>query len=213
MIRNTWILRSKNTERSVYQSFIPQRSTARAPRSGDSWTSQGGFFGSQNDCKQCLCWGSQQKLNLNLEVAFNLLSLQIYSTTKTPLCEVQIPPVDENYPAAFTGAEVQKKTSICSQRRDLDNLKARKQCNWEIKIFRGWRNLWYIVGIFIVSTGAWFFSVSWTKATSGWPHRQSSVEPGTRMKLLPNGTSMNLTSKTRSKMQELNQEIKKTLGY
>ena len=182
MIRNTWILRSKNTGRSVYQSFIPQRSTARAPRSGDSWTSQGGCFGSQNDCKQCLCWGSQQKLNLNLEVAFNLLSLQIYSTTKTPLCEVQIPPVDENYPAAFTGAEVQKKTSICSQRRDLDNLKARKQCNWEIKNppeKSGTHGDFYRIDwCMLVSTEPEshdFFSVSWTKATSGWPHRQSSV--------------------------------------
>ena len=103
------------------------------------------------------------KLNLNLEVAFNLLSLQIYSTTKTPLCEVQIPPVDENYPAAFTGAEVQKKTSICSQRRDLDNLKAEavqlrdKKSSWKIWYTWGFLSYRLVHACFYWTWISWFF--------------------------------------------------------
>lgn len=95
------------------------------------------------------------KLNLNLEVAFNLLSLQMYilNNKNTTLWSSNSSRWWE-LSRSFHRCGSSKKTSICSQRRDLDNLKARKQCNWEIKILL--KNLVHM-GIFIVSTGACLF--------------------------------------------------------
>lgn len=123
------------------------------------------------------------KLNLNLEVAFNLLSLQMYilNNKNTTLWSSNSSRWWE-LSRSFHRCGSSKKTSICSQRRDLDNLKARKQCNWEIKNppeKSGTHGDFYRIDwCMLVSTEPEshdFFSVSWTKATSGWPHRQSSV--------------------------------------